>query len=168
MKGEFSALADANDLKQLVHMCLSLIVSRYHVHSVHLLFRGSELHAERLVLVGAALDSASQRFRYATMAGLIGQAFRDNEVLNIPDVTKNERYVCGDKRTRAEAVAPITASNGVVLGVLNVESTKLSCFEPKDVDFIKEVARNVAYWLETHGLIKIDATYLPYWEVSLG
>lgn len=159
-------LLDVQDFKMLVMRTLALLTKRLRVHSVHILFHADEHHAVRLLMVGAALDERSQRFRFATTKGIIGYCYHHGEQINLPDVSKDERYFSGDNRTLSELATPIKTLEGVVIGVINLESSSLNAFNEEDAMFVQKLADAFAAWCAKNGLIVLEVAHAPYWEMQ--
>jgi sigma-B regulation protein RsbU (phosphoserine phosphatase) len=67
--------------------------------------------------------------------GLVGHVIRTGEVVDVPDVRTDARYVAGRATTRSELAVPILGVGGVV-GALNVESDRLQAFDGEDVEIL--------------------------------
>lgn len=76
--------------------------------------------------------------------GICGAAVRENQTLNIPDVTKDERYLSCDTRTRSEIVVPIRNDDGEPVGEIDIDSHLLDAFGPEDSVRLEAIARELA------------------------
>jgi hypothetical protein len=160
-------LTGSADLKELVTNTISLLTSKYEVHSIHLLLNAETSHDVRLVMIGSALDEHSQRFRYATMKGIIGYSYRTGEQVSISDVSKDPRYVEADYRTLSELATPIVTERGRTIGVINIESNKTNRFSDNDLKFVSDISSAFGKWCSANGIAMIDADRPPYWEFAI-
>lgn len=74
--------------------------------------------------------------------GITGHVFATGRPAYVPDVHRAPRYVVGSPETRSEADFPLTVGDRVI-GVLNVESSRVDAFSEAD----REVLGAVADWL---------------------
>jgi sigma-B regulation protein RsbU (phosphoserine phosphatase) len=79
--------------------------------------------------------------------GIIGHVIHTGEVVNVPDVRQDRRYVAGRQATRSELAAPIVSEAGVI-GCLNVESDRLEAFSPADAELLQFFASAAALSIE--------------------
>jgi PAS domain S-box-containing protein len=82
-----------------------------------------------------------------TKKGITVRAATKREACLVPDVTKDEDYIKGDRRSTdqicSELAVPVMFEDQV-LGVLNVESKKLKAFDDKDVMLLQILASHAA------------------------
>jgi sigma-B regulation protein RsbU (phosphoserine phosphatase) len=83
--------------------------------------------------------------------GLVGWTAKTGEAVIIPDVTKDDRYLNTNPGTKSEIVAPIKI-DGRIIGVLNLESDKVSAYDHGSLDLITAFA--------SHAAISIERAYL--------
>ena len=67
--------------------------------------------------------------------GLVGHAIRTGEVVAVPDVSVDPRYVVGRQSTRSEIAVPIVGT-GAPVGALNLESDQLDAFDEEDLEIL--------------------------------
>ena len=67
--------------------------------------------------------------------GLVGHVIRTGEVVDVPDVSKDSRYVVGRESTRSEIAVPILGT-GEPIGCLNLESDELDAFDEEDLEIL--------------------------------
>jgi GAF domain-containing protein/ActR/RegA family two-component response regulator len=79
--------------------------------------------------------------------GITGWVAASGVPLNVPDVTKDERYVEGVKGTRSEIAVPMLVGEQVV-GVLDVQSTEVNAFGEDDLRTLSSVAAQAAIAIE--------------------
>lgn len=82
--------------------------------------------------------------------GVCGTAWANNETLRIPDVHQFPGHIACDCASRSEIVIPLR-KDGIVLGVLDIDSPVLGRFAPADQAGLEAFARaieNVVRWNE--------------------
>ncbi len=89
--------------------------------------------------------------------GLVAEAIRTGETVYAPDVTRDNRYVANERRTRSELVIPLMASSQVI-GVLDLQSTQTSQFSEQDIKTLRVFADHAASVLENLQLIQAMRT----------
>lgn len=67
--------------------------------------------------------------------GLVGHVIRTGEVVDVPDVSLDLRYVVGRESTRSEIAVPIMGATTPV-GALNLESDRLDAFDDEDLEIL--------------------------------
>lgn len=77
--------------------------------------------------------------RVAAGVGISGWVARTGSPLVVDDVSRDQRYNQVDDRVRSEMAVPLIAE-GKVLGVFNVESTRLAAFGPRDLHLLGTLA----------------------------
>ena len=75
--------------------------------------------------------------------GVVGRAARTGEVQLVQDVWRDPDYVPGDDRVVSEIAAPMVL-DGVLLGVLNIESTATTPLDRIDRDLVATMADKLA------------------------
>ncbi len=78
---------------------------------------------------------------------------RTGESLLIPDVRKDDRYIIGLKAARSELCVPIKVKNEII-GVLDVESTKIDVFSEEDKKLLETLASHAAVALKNARLFE--------------
>lgn len=70
--------------------------------------------------------------------GVCGWAASTGEIANVPDVSRDPRYLQCFLNTRSEFVVPI-AGEGRVFGEIDIDSDQLDAFGPEDEAFLTQV-----------------------------
>jgi PAS domain S-box-containing protein len=95
-----------------------------------------------------SLQAAGERVRIKIgQEGITGWVAANRVPLNVPDVTKDDRYVEGMKGTRSEIAVPMLVGEQVV-GVLDVQSTEVNAFGEDDLRTLSSVAAQAAIAVE--------------------
>lgn len=80
--------------------------------------------------------------RFPLKQGLSAVAVESRSTVNVPDVSKDKRFLPNFWTTKSEIIVPIIDDeHDRVLGVINAESAKLNAFDREDRDFLEGTAR---------------------------
>jgi len=79
--------------------------------------------------------------------GITGWVAANGVPLNVPDVTKDDRYVKGVEGTKSEIAVPMLVGKRVV-GVLDVQSSEVNAFGEDDLRMLSSVAAQAAIAIE--------------------
>ncbi len=85
--------------------------------------------------------------RIPVNTGLVGAAVREWRFVNVPDVTKDPRYLPMNEETRAELVVPLFYK-GRIIGVLDLEHTRPHFFTEEHERILTTLAAQVAIAIE--------------------
>jgi diguanylate cyclase (GGDEF)-like protein len=88
---------------------------------------------------GYELDPAT----FDPQRGVVGRAAKTGEVQLVQDVRTDADYIVGDPRVVSEIAAPMVL-DGVLLGVLNIESTAAQPLDRIDRDLVTTMAGKIA------------------------
>ncbi|HTP09576.1 MAG TPA: GAF domain-containing protein, partial [Anaerolineae bacterium] len=84
-----------------------------------------------------------RQIRLTLMEGIVGYAARTGEVVIVPDVSQDPRYVSqvapALDRTRSKLAVPMKRGTAVV-GVLDIEHTELQAFSAEDAEIMQSLA----------------------------
>lgn len=83
--------------------------------------------------------------------GLVPEAIRTGEMLYVPDVTRDHRYLPSDQRTRSELVIPLKGTTGVI-GALDLQRSELDAFSERDQRLLSAFAERAATAIENRML----------------
>lgn len=83
------------------------------------------------------------RIELSVGEGIVGAVAQSGQGLIIPDVSKDPRYVIDDQARASEMAVPIV-HDGVVLGVLDSESSELDAYSEDDFEIFRTVASMLA------------------------
>ena len=75
--------------------------------------------------------------------GIVGHVIHAGETVNVPDVSRDPRYVAGRGSTRSELAVPIVSEAGTI-GCLNVESDQPAFFTAADAELVEFFASAAA------------------------
>lgn len=107
----------------------------------------SQQHSTNLYVVADIIGKEKYHYNLITMWGVIGQSFRNGEIVYIKDVSKCDYYVNAVKETCAEIVIPIKM-DGNVVGIINIESEERDFLNQEQINLLKGVCRNLGIMLK--------------------
>jgi len=76
-------------------------------------------------------------------AGVCGHAWATEETVIVPDVDQFPGHIACSSASRSEIVVPIFGVDGVVWGVLDVDSDQLDDFDEQDSEGLRQIAEIV-------------------------
>jgi phosphoserine phosphatase RsbU/P len=85
--------------------------------------------------------------RIPITSGLVGVAVREWRLMNVPDVRKDQRYLDMNPETRSELIVPLFYK-GRVIGVLDLEHTRVGFFNEEHERMLTTLAAQVAIAIE--------------------
>lgn len=71
--------------------------------------------------------------------GVCGSSWQQNDTLIVEDVEKFPGHIACSSLSRSEIVIPLHDANGVVKGVLDVDSSELATFDRSDELYLKQI-----------------------------
>jgi sigma-B regulation protein RsbU (phosphoserine phosphatase) len=95
--------------------------------------------------------------RIPVNSGLVGAAVREWRFVNVPDVTKDPRYLAMNEETRSELVVPLFYK-GRIIGVLDLEHTRPHFFTEEHERVLTTLAAQVAIAIENARLYQAIRT----------
>ena len=75
--------------------------------------------------------------------GVCGTAWKEKQVMIVPDVRQFPGHIACDAASRSEVVVPLEAGS-IIHGVLDVDSPQVNRFSSEDVEFLKKAAQIVS------------------------
>ncbi len=106
-------------------------------------------------IINGALETAESRLPLDGERGISVAVARSGQVLNVPDVTQDARYVSGpgDQPGRSELCVPMKVGERII-GVLNAESVEPGRFTPADQQLLQALANQTAVAVENARLYR--------------
>jgi diguanylate cyclase (GGDEF)-like protein len=80
-------------------------------------------------------DEGQDKIRLGIREGISGASVLKKQPVYVPDVSKDQRYVCSAQSTRSELAIPLMVREEVV-GVLDCQSDQLSFFDNETIDLL--------------------------------
>ncbi|NOZ23450.1 MAG: GAF domain-containing protein [Planctomycetes bacterium] len=152
MINEVSTLVGADvELHELLDAVASVVQQTFAYYDVGLFLVDKE--AGEVVMrgqAGAFGDLMQQGYRQKIGEGMVGWVAQQGEPLVANDVTKEPRHIIAhdaERKGRSELCVPIKI-RGEVVGVINVECTRLAAFDERDVTAMQMISRIIADGVE--------------------
>jgi sigma-B regulation protein RsbU (phosphoserine phosphatase) len=92
-------------------------------------------------------ESVQLKHEIPLSRGLVGYAVEHNKTVVAPDVTRDDRYIPLNPETMSELCVPLVYK-GKVIGVLDLEHTRLNYFTEEHARVVKTLAAQVAISIE--------------------
>ena len=73
-------------------------------------------------------------------SGVCGTSAKNKEVVVVPDVHKFPGHIACDERSKSEIVIPLVGKNGMVIAVLDVDSSSYNAFDEVDKKYLGKIA----------------------------
>ncbi len=141
---ELASILDLNPLLERVGQLLRRLID-YQMFTIMLLDeKGESLitrYAWRFGYVHAPIR------RVPISSGIVGAAVREWRPINVPDVTKDPRYLPMNPETRSELIVPLFYK-GRVIGVLDLEHTRPNFFNEEHERMLTTLASQIAIAIE--------------------
>jgi signal transduction histidine kinase/ActR/RegA family two-component response regulator len=152
------ALSSTLDLDALLHLIVRLAVDTIGNADngvLHLLDEETgELHPRALSFIGEVRPDRSGRSGMRIGEGVAGIALERGELMNVPDVSKDERFVrVGEMRRFASMVVVPLRMAERRLGTLSVDSKRRNAFTASDEQLLTTLAAQAAVALENARLV---------------
>jgi signal transduction histidine kinase len=93
------------------------------------------------------LSEKAKRVKLRPGEGITGWVATTGKPIRSGDVRKDKRYVSINSRVRSEMAVPLEM-RGQIVGLLNVDSTKVNAFSATDEERLVDLASEAAKWLE--------------------
>ncbi len=106
--------------------------------------------------VAIGLSQQARQTKLAIGRGVTGWVARTGKPLRVPDVTADPRYVSVRKDVRSELAVPLLVE-GVLIGVLNVDSKRRQAFSVEDEELLVAIAHQSAQVIQNSWLYQAVA-----------
>jgi PAS domain S-box-containing protein len=135
------------DPDQLLQEIVSDIRQGFEYHNVVVLLLDETTNElGRQAIAGGFADMAPPNYRQAVGEGIIGEVAKTGQPLLINDVSQDPRYIAGfleEVPTKSEMCVPLKVADQVI-GVLDVQETRLNAFEETDLLAMETLADQIA------------------------
>jgi L-methionine (R)-S-oxide reductase len=91
-----------------------------------------EVNDHDIYVLGWSGPNAPAIPRFARSQGLCGRAIASRAIVAVDDVTKDPDYLTTFNSTRSEIVVPVLTTTMQAVGLIDVESEKVSVFDDED------------------------------------
>ena len=73
--------------------------------------------------------------------GVCGTAWQQDRTIVVPDVEQFPGHIACSSESRSEIVVPVHSQDGVVTGVLDIDSRNLATFDEVDARWLEEIVK---------------------------
>jgi len=141
---ELASILELNPLLERIGQLLRRLID-YQMFSIMLLDEKGETLITRYAW-RFGYSHAPMR-RIPTSTGLVGAAVREWRAINVPDVSKDQRYLPMNPETRSELIVPLFYK-GRVIGVLDLEHTRTNFFNEDHERMLSTLGSQIAIAIE--------------------
>ena len=144
---KFAATADtAKSLMEQIAERLHVKLSRYNWVGFYLVDPSDPAY----LVVGPFAGSFTPNARIPLHTGLCGAAATTGQVVVVPDVSKDPRYLAGSSLVKSEIVVPIYVTKKLA-AELDIESYFVDTFTKAEQEFVEACATILAQYLAKKG-----------------
>jgi len=141
---ELASILDLNPLLERVGQLLRRLID-YQMFSILLLDEKGESLITRYAWRFGSAHAPMRRIPIST--GLVGAAVREWRPINVPDVSKDPRYLPTNPETKSELIVPLFYK-GRIIGVLDLEHTRSAFFNEEHERMLITLASQIAIAIE--------------------
>jgi sigma-B regulation protein RsbU (phosphoserine phosphatase) len=141
---ELASILDLNLLLEKVGQLLRRLID-YQMFSIMLLDEKGETLITRYAWRFGYAHAPMRRIPITS--GLVGAAVSEWRPINVPDVSKDSRYIPMNPETRSELIVPLFYK-GRVIGVLDLEHTRTAFFHKEHERMLTTLASQIAIAIE--------------------
>ncbi|MGP8269347.1 MAG: SpoIIE family protein phosphatase [Terracidiphilus sp.] len=141
---ELASILDLDPLLERVGQLLRRLID-YQMFTIMLLDEKGEYLITRYAWRFGHTRTPTRRL--SINEGLVGAAVREWRSINVPDVSKDPRYLAMNPETRSELIVPLFYK-GRIIGVLDLEHTRTAFFHEEQVRILTTLAAQVAISIE--------------------
>ena len=141
---ELASILDLNPLLEKVGQLLRRLID-YQMFTIMLLDEKGETLITRYAWRFGYAHAPMRRIPISS--GLVGAAVREWRTVNVPDVSKDPRYIPMNPETRSELIVPLFYK-GRVIGVLDLEHTRAGFFNEEHERMLTTLAAQIAIAIE--------------------
>jgi phosphoserine phosphatase RsbU/P len=141
---ELTSILDLDPLLERVGQLLRRLID-YQMFTIMLLDEKGETLVTRYAWRFGYAHAPMRRLPITS--GLVGAAVREWRLVNVPDVSKDPRYVAMNPETRSELIVPLF-HKGRIIGVLDLEHTRTGFFNDEHARMLTTLAAQVAIAIE--------------------
>ncbi len=128
------AILSTFDLDEVLQQILAIVRDYFHLQNASIFLLDTQAQ-ELVVKTSIGWGRGRENARIRVGAGLTGTAVQEKRPIYAPDVSKNQRYLCGWPKTRSELAIPLMVREEVI-GVLDCQSETLDHFDAETIDLL--------------------------------
>lgn len=120
--------------------CRSTIVAVLHHKMDYFFWTGFYLLDEGELIVGQYQGSLAC-IKLKKDKGVCWAGINSGRTVIVPDVHLFPGHIACDSRSNSEIVVPLKNSNGIIIGVLDVDSQELNSFDAVDAEWLEKIVK---------------------------
>ena len=148
-----TALTGALDVDDVLEQILFRLTERARLVNASISLFDEAARQLRCVAQSGFPDAERVRSLAVDGPGLVAWVAREREAAYVPDVTRDDRYLCGDPRARSEYAVPLLTGSSL-LGVLDIESGERDGIRAVTRKLIDQFAGQAALAIERSDLYR--------------
>jgi PAS domain S-box-containing protein len=160
-----SALSSINDVSYVLNRIVNTLCKDfgYQACAIELIDKNSW----ELFIKASSGFPEKIKFRRLTIEGdgIISYVARTGKTTYLPDVTKDERYIAEIPSIQSQLIFPLRVGEEII-GVLNIESSKLDGFSERDIFILSSIADKAAAIVQQAHLFDLVARGKSEWETA--
>ena len=94
------------------------------------------------LVLGPYIGEETEHVRIPIDKGFCGMALREEKVVNVADVTKDDTHIACSLKTRSELVIPIADRKGNFVAELDIDCNRLNAFSSEIEKFFTEKVKS--------------------------
>ncbi len=118
--------------------CMSTIVAVLH-HKMDYFFWTGFYMLDKGELIVGSYQGPVACIKLKKDTGVCWAGINQQKTLLVPDVHKFPGHIACDSRSNSEIVVPLRNSDGVIVGILDIDSTKLNSFDEIDAEWLEKI-----------------------------
>ena len=71
--------------------------------------------------------------------GVCWNCLNSEKIVIVPDVNQFPGHIACDSRSKSEIALPVISKSGIKIGVLDIDSNKLNCFDDTDGKYLNQI-----------------------------
>ncbi len=148
-----AATSETLDLEQLMAKLATIIAKVIPYELFAILLYSERLGALRIRYAIGHREEIVRNLLVALGEGITGAAAASREAILVPDVRRDPRYLSGLDAVRSELAAPMVA-RGKLVGVIDVQSTRVNAYDEYDRALLKLIASRAAVAIDNARLYR--------------
>lgn len=148
------AVLSTFDLDEVLQRILAIAREHFHLRNVGILLLDPESQ-QLCVRSQIGWDAGQEAINLSLDCGITGSAALTRQRIYVPDVRKDERYVCSAQSTRSELAIPLMVCDQVV-GVLDCQSDHVDHFTPETIELLTLFSTQASIALQNARLYSLE------------
>ncbi|GAG94824.1 unnamed protein product, partial [marine sediment metagenome] len=109
----------------------------------------------KVIATHGSTIEAIEKLKLKVGRGITGRVAKTGESVIVPDVSKDKRYIQANPDVRSEMCVPLKVKDKVI-GVLNVEDTKLDAFSKENLILVSTIAGQISMIIEKARILESE------------